>query len=296
MHRIDRPLLAFFVLAFAIAWCLFGVAAWLAATAGLSGASELLTRAEALDFAGYEERLPVPAWIIYLGTRVIDFAFTLAAVTVIGATQGRAGLLALARRMSPSRGGGRWLILGLVPLGMYAMAALLAVSTSAGQQIVLDLRPETLRALLFSANAGLVFAFFLRGAMGEEPGLRGFALVRLQERVGAVRASLAIGILWAAWHLPGLLGRGLIEVAAFLVLAVLLSFVMTWLFNGGGGSLLPPMLFHATQNTEEVFEELLPFLAGSQWEFASTIGMLVFGALVTVMVIRRTRHGRSAPS
>ena len=41
--------------------------------------------------------------------------------------------------------------------------------------------------------------------MGEELGLRGFALPRLQERMPPFQASLVIGALWGAWHLPVLI-------------------------------------------------------------------------------------------
>ncbi len=283
----DRPLVAFFVLAYAIVWSLFAGAAWLADAAGLSGPVELIARAEALDFADYGARLPVPPWVVYLGTRVADFAFTLSALVVIAATEGGVGLRTLGRRFVPTRRAARWTLLGLVPLGFYALATALAASGE--DDLSVRLSAATLRAVLFSAEAGIVFQFFLRGALGEEPGLRGFALVRLQSRVGVVRASLVIGVLWALWHLPVLIGRDPISIVAFLILAVLLSFTMTWLFNGAGGCLIPPMLFHAAQNSEEVFETLFPFLVGTQWEITSTLSLLVFGVLVTVHVVRRAR-------
>lgn len=87
--------------------------------------------------------------------------------------------------------------------------------------------------------------------MGEELGLRGFALPRLQQRMSPFAASLVLGVLWGLWHLPLLLGRDPVSVVAFLLLGIALTFVFTWLFNGSGGSLLPPLLLHATQNWDE---------------------------------------------
>jgi membrane protease YdiL (CAAX protease family) len=285
---LDRPLLAFFALAYGIAWAVFGAAAWTADAAGLSGPVELIARAEALDFTGIREDLPVPTWVVYLGTRVADFAFTLAALIVIGATEGRAGLAALGRRLLPTRRALRWTGLGLLPMLFYGVATALAARQA--DSIEIRLSAATFGAVLFSAHAGILFHFFLRGALGEEPGLRGFALVRLQPRVGEVRASLVIGVLWALWHLPVLIGRDPVQIVFFSLLAVLLSFAMTWLFNGGGGCLIPPMLFHAVQNSEEAFETVFPFLYGASWETPSALLLLLFCAGVTAHLVRRARR------
>ena len=118
--------------------------------------------------------------------------------------------------------------------------------------------------------------------MGEELGLRGFALPRLQARTTPARASLVIGLLWGLWHLPVLLGRDPLSILAFIMLSFGLSFLFTGLFNGSGGSLLPVLLFHATQNWEEGFEVVFPSLAGTGWELPSTLLLLV--GLVAVVV------------
>jgi membrane protease YdiL (CAAX protease family) len=118
--------------------------------------------------------------------------------------------------------------------------------------------------------------------MGEELGLRGFALPRLQQRMSPFRASVVIGVLWAAWHLPVLLDRDIVSIGVFLLLAFVLSFIFTWIFNGSGGSLLPVLVFHAAQNTEEIFEVMFPALVGSDWELISSLGLLLLGIGVGV--------------
>jgi len=72
----------------------------------------------------------------------------------------------------------------------------------------------------------------------EEPGWRGFALPRLQERFTPVRATLVLGVIWGLWHLPiyGLLAPLLITPLAFLY---------TYLYNKTGSVLLC-VLLHAS--------------------------------------------------
>jgi hypothetical protein len=86
--------------------------------------------------------------------------------------------------------------------------------------------------------------------LGEEPGWRGFALHQLQTKYSPLIASLILAPVWALWHLP-LIGN---EFPLPIVVPFLLSlfggtFTLTWVFNGTKGSVLLPMLLHATINT-----------------------------------------------
>mgnify|MGYP001591264001 CR=1 FL=1 len=102
--------------------------------------------------------------------------------------------------------------------------------------------------------------------------------------------ALAYAIAWGAWHLPVLLGRDPISIVAFTLLSFGLSFIFTWLFNGSGESLIPGLLFHATQNWEEGFETFFPGLVATDWELVSTLGLLVVGILAGVVVWRQQGH------
>jgi membrane protease YdiL (CAAX protease family) len=99
----------------------------------------------------------------------------------------------------------------------------------------------------------LFLQVFFIGGGNEELGWRGFALPRLQARYSALVASLIIGVGWFAWHLPLFVVAGSSQVGVpvhYYGLAVIaLSVVFTWLYNETGGSVLLPMVLHASVNT-----------------------------------------------
>ncbi len=280
--RFDRPIVAFFTLAFAIAWGAFGIVALIARQAGLESAQALIVMGDAYRFE--DANLAVPNWLVYVLTRLADFAFSIAGVVMIAITAGRTGLRALWGRLTRFRIGWGWYVVGLLPVALYLLATAVAGAIDSA-----DFSMGTVTTALFSLHAGLVVSLFLRGAMGEELGLRGFALPRLQERHSPFRSSLIIGLAWGAWHLPVLIGRDALSIVAFVVLAIGLSFLFTLVFNGSGGSLVPGLLFHATLNWEDGFEVAFPALVGTDWELVSTLAFVLIGVAAGVRVWRRCR-------
>ena len=82
--------------------------------------------------------------------------------------------------------------------------------------------------------------------IAEEPGWRGFALPRLERRLAAVPAALALGVVWAAWHTMMFILQG--TVSHFPVMALHLlagSVLFSWVYRRTAGSLLCAVLFHA---------------------------------------------------
>ena len=98
----------------------------------------------------------------------------------------------------------------------------------------------------------VVAQILLLGGGQEEPGWRGFALPRLQRRFGALGASLVLGAIWAAWHVPSFFISGTSQAGIPFVVdapyVVLLAVVFAWVYNSTGGSVLATMLLHAGLN------------------------------------------------
>jgi membrane protease YdiL (CAAX protease family) len=69
----------------------------------------------------------------------------------------------------------------------------------------------------------------------EEPGWRGYALPRLQDRHTPFVATMLLGLAWGVWHVP------LYGPAGFVV-PLVLAFFYTWLFNRTGSVLLCVLL------------------------------------------------------
>ena len=97
----------------------------------------------------------------------------------------------------------------------------------------------------------------LFGQSGEEVGWRGYALPRLAGRFGLAGASVALGILWAAWHLPLFFLPGTDTTGQsfplYLVQVIGLSVPIAWLYARTNGSLFLTMLMHAAiNNTKDI--------------------------------------------
>lgn len=166
---------------------------------------------------------------------------TISATILTAMREGRAELRALYARLVHWRFGIEWYALVLV--GIPVLGWLIAWIT--GPEPRFDLStPLRLLTILFS--------LLISGPLGEELGWRGFALPRLLERFRPFAASLILGVIWGLWHLPSFFISGVVQsqlsLPVFLIGALVMSILVTWMFQHTGGSVLIAVLFHYMVN------------------------------------------------
>ncbi|NOT06988.1 MAG: CPBP family intramembrane metalloprotease [Gemmatimonadales bacterium] len=124
----------------------------------------------------------------------------------------------------------------------------------------------------------------LDGPLGEEIGWRGLLLPLLLQRCTAIRASLLVGVVWFAWHLPLYAVDGRTLDAAFLLpylIAVLAySLIFTWLVRRAGGSIWVAVAAHTAINYSQfALSTLFPSLGATQADrWAFIVAMVVLGS------------------
>lgn len=219
---------------------------------------------------------------------------TVAALIVTGVTEGRAGVTRLLRRLVQWRVRPRWY---LVVLSINLLIWLAAYAALIGPQLLAEALARW--PLLLSTYLPLVAFGMIIPSVAEEPGWRGFALPRLQERHGPVVASLILGALHGLWHIPALMTINfgplpLANYLPFMITAALATFIYTWVYNRTGGSLLIAMLLHAASNAASGWlgaliessgvrvpeSGLAGWLASTSW-----INVIAYGVVALALII-----------
>jgi uncharacterized protein len=179
--------------------------------------------------------------VAFLFALLALFGPALAAVVVSGVAHGRRGVANLLR-----------------PLGMWRVGAVQYV-LAVGVPLVVAVFAQVVHSIAFGGPIGVsseasipLVALLAVLVVGEEIGWRGFALPRLLERYSGLIASLALGSVWAGWHLanatiPGLEAY-LYGFPAFLFFVLGQTIFFTWLWNRSAGSLLLMWILHAAIN------------------------------------------------
>jgi uncharacterized protein len=220
-------LLAFFGLAFALSWLM-----WL---------PYVLPR-----LAG---NISAESYVHFLGSLGPAFA----ALLVAWVLEHKTGLTRLLHALSHWRTSGwTWVAAILGPVLLLILGLLVArLRGEPFPKLELLMRGTEHPELNFAAL--LVTNIFFYG-LGEELGWRGFALPRLAEHYGWLRAALLLSLFWAMWHIPLLLVNDSYRsfnpalLLGWFVSLVTGSLLTAWLYLRSDGSVLPVICFHGLLN------------------------------------------------
>src|SRR3954470_21051281 len=229
---------------------------------------------------------PVLLWTSPVSIFVGPF---LAAFVMTGVTEGRAGVRRFLRRFVLWRVGLGWYLFALIGIPVIAVLSVVVIPGVLGSfQGLGALAPLSLLGVF-------LYVFFLGGALGEEPGWRGFALPRLQSLHGPLVGSLILGPLWALWHLPLFFTPWntltTLNVVGFVLVTTCLAIMYTWVFNNTNGSILIAILLHWSFDLSTLPVASL-FPAPIIDEFGLLVTLPGFGALALVLAsLTRGRLG-----
>jgi membrane protease YdiL (CAAX protease family) len=257
-----HPLMMYIVLAFAFTWLILSPG--VAATLGL------------LDF-----RFDGTVLTILSGLGPLA-----AALIVTAVIEGRSGVQKLFRSMFNWKVEIKWWIAAVLLLaGLFVLSSVLNMLTG-------GYAPDPKSGIyLNGGNTFAVLFLLLIGSFGEEPGWRGFALPKLQQRTSPLIATLIVTLIWWLWHLPTYwtlpMAISAVQQYGFavtfgiqLIVLLALSILCAWVYNGSRGSTLLPVLLHAGWN----------FWAGAFGQGATTFLLPLF--LVTALVVALATKGK----
>ena len=269
----EHRLLAFVLLAYGISWSLL--------IGGFFG-----TRAGLLNPDGQ---------LVSLINQIAAAGPLIAALTIIALTTGRSGLADLGRSLVRWRVNPVWYAFVFLGVPLLMLAALAIIYQGDLVSGVADKWP------LFYTQwpLGVLMIAVVTG-LAEEPGWRGFAQPTANRMYQPLIAALVVSLIWAAWHLPNaLFGPSLTESATHFVATVVNGFVLAWVYNSTGGSVLLVMLVHGAQNgtnglVQRLFEGAADSPSATTYYLVST---LTFGVLmIIVAALTRGRLGLSPGS
>jgi membrane protease YdiL (CAAX protease family) len=211
----------------------------------------------------------------------------LSAFIMTGITEGREGMGRLLRRCVLWQVGLGWYLFTLIGIPMILMLGVIVLPGAMASF-------KGLASLVAMPWLSQIVYVFLHGPLGEEPGWRGFALPRLQRLHGPLVASLILGPLWALWHLPFFWVPAWnfpptpLNIGLFVIAAIPLTIIMTWIFNNTKGTVLMAILGHWSFDFTFVILNLL-FTAAIVTAYGSTLPVLAGLGTVALLVIALTR-------
>jgi len=201
-------------------------------------------------------------------------------------------------------GGGKWkywLILGLGVVAVYALETLLNYAFNLGE--VADIRalypagaadavsPTVLyvsvffNGLLLGPFLGLIITF------GEEYGWRGFLQSQLN-RMGRIRGTLLLGVIWGIWHWPVIWmgynypGQPVLGSLLFVLFCIILSYFLAYAVFKSGGIWAAAFLHALSNQTMSIFMATVYTPADMALSFGIGVPGIVLCGLIILLLLR----------
>jgi len=256
---VRNPLVLFFIAAYLLSWIIWGTSI-----------------AESQGLMGFHIPAPLVFW----------FGLTTAAYGTAALSGGWPAVRDLLSRLVRWRAGSFW----------YGGAILLTPAIAGGAIALHQLAGGAFNARSLSLSLDvlwfvLFYTFFF--TMTEELAWRGFALPRLQARFGPLAASLILGLLWGCWHIPLWFVPESFQTfpfSGFLLSTVASSVIVTWIFNGTGGSVLIAGLYHASSNGAISFSKVMSSDSRLFWTFVALEVVTALGVIIASRLYRPWRR------
>jgi membrane protease YdiL (CAAX protease family) len=228
------------------------------------------------------------------GMTLVGFTPTVSALLVAAFFPGAGGARPLLRQMKTWHVGVGWYVIALCgPIVLYLLVNVVHIVLG-GVTLQHWLQFPSLSYL---GPGGLVWSVMqlILGGFGEELGWRGFGQPRLQNRIGALWASILIGLIWSTWHIWILITPGGFSLMSFtdiwLITYVRLTataVIYAWIYNSTKGSLFLVMVAHAGHN---LAGQLIRVPADGG--VIDSLGYLVIAIVVVLMTDPQTLTRRS---
>jgi membrane protease YdiL (CAAX protease family) len=269
-----HPLLSFFLLAYVLSWL-----TWLPYVLSSDGLGILDLR--------------LPSLYVAIGAFTGPF---LAGFLMTAVVSGRQGIHSLLKRFVLWRVGIGWYLFAIFGVPAIALLGALALPGALS-----TLTQHALVSSLLTYLPALIVTFII-AAGGEEPGWRGFALPRLQERYGPLIGTLLLGLLWGGWHFPLVLTVGYgggpnsnltaeLETSLLQIVAVTFTaIIITWVFNNTQGSLLLAMLVHGALDATPLPPSVQQALSQ---QYSPLLPPAIGIGLLAILIVILTRGGLS---
>lgn len=164
-----------------------------------------------------------------------------AALILIYRDNGKAGITALLKRTYDFR--------NIKSQIWYLPILLIYPSIGFLDYLIQRISGTSMPSLHFSLPIFLGYSTMFFFATGEELGLTGYAIDRLQQRHSALTSAILLGLIWAGYHIPSFVISGYYSAEwifwhALYIIAGRVLF--TWVYNNSGKSLFSMALMHST--------------------------------------------------